>query len=68
MKNEILNILNKLNYDLFRIIEFREIGIKTIQKITLFDPKFDRNQANYLVVPSENTSVIKALKEKYEFS
>jgi FkbM family methyltransferase len=67
-QNEILNILNKLNYDLFRIIEFREIGIKTIQKITLFDPKFDRNQANYLVVPSENTSVIKALKEKYEFS
>jgi len=67
-QKEILNILNKLNYDLFRIIEFKEIGVKTIQKINDFDPEFDKNQANYLVVPSENTSVINALKENYEFS
>ena len=67
-QEEILKILKKLDYDLYRIIEFKETGIKYIQKILFFDPKFDHNQANYLIIPSENKVALQALKEKYEFS
>lgn len=67
-QKEIINIINILNYYLFRIIEHKEIGITAIQKINIFDPKFDKNQANYLVVPCENVTIVSVLKEKYEFS
>jgi hypothetical protein len=63
----IVNMIEDLNYILFRIIEFKRTGISTIQRITFFDPKFDHNQSNYLIIPTENIAVIEKLKESFKF-
>jgi FkbM family methyltransferase len=62
----VLNIIKRLNYRILRIIETKKEGIKYLQEIYEFDPYFDRNQANYLLIPKEDESLFKLLKAKYE--
>jgi len=63
----IVNLIEELSYILFRIIECKQIGISSIQRITSFDPKSDYNQSNYLIIPAENLAVMEKLNESFEF-
>jgi FkbM family methyltransferase len=65
-QKEILDIINNLSYKIIRIIEDKKIGIKFLQEIYEFDPYFDVNQANYLLIPKEDESLYKLLKANYE--
>ena len=67
-QKQIVEILKELNYDLYRIIEFKSVGVSSIHKIDFFDPKYDHNQANYIFIPVESTRVIKVLKRSFNFS
>jgi FkbM family methyltransferase len=65
-QKEILEIIKKLDYRILRIIEDKNEGIKSFQEIFEFDPYFDKNQANYLLIPNENKNLIDLLKASYD--
>jgi FkbM family methyltransferase len=67
-QKQIVEILRELNYDFYRIIEFKAVGISEIHKIDFFDPQYDHCQANYIFIPVESTRVIEVLKRSFNFS
>jgi len=62
-QESILSLLNSLEYSLFRIIEDDKANLKGIQKIDFFDPYFNKNLCNYLMIhKSEESSITKKIQ------
>lgn len=55
----IIDLLNNINYSIFRIIEAKENSLSGLQKISFFDPYFNKNLCNYLFVPNDKVDFIK---------
>jgi FkbM family methyltransferase len=65
-QDAVIELVLRLNYKIFRIIERSKVGIESLQLIQNFDPYFDKNQANYLLIPNENSELFNSLKESYD--
>lgn len=62
-QNEILKLTKQLDYSIFRIIEDKTANLKGLQEVHLFDPNFDRNLCNYVLVhKSERESILRNFK------
>jgi FkbM family methyltransferase len=62
----IVNLIEELDYSLYRIIEFKKTGIYKIERIYFFDPEYDYNQSNYLIIPTENKAIVEKLRQSFE--
>lgn len=52
-QEKILELIKSLRYRIFRINENKKSEIDKITEIEIFDPSYDFNQTNYLLIPSE---------------
>lgn len=55
-QQKIIEFTARNNYRIFRLIESKAGGIEYFMSIEEFDPKFDKNQCNYVFIPAESHS------------
>lgn len=62
-QNEILKLTERLSYSIYRIIEDENANLQGLQEVRLFDPLFDRNLCNYLLIhTSEKDRILRNFK------
>ena len=53
-QNKIIAFITSMEYNIYRIIEDKNQKLERLMQIEYFDPLFDHNQCNYILVPKEN--------------
>lgn len=61
----ILDFAIRNRYEIYRIIEDSSGRIRTLMPIDDFDPGFDKDQCNYLIVPSEQKAELALRFKKF---